>query len=179
MQAPTASSAAAILAQLRDVHIPEAPGWWPPAVGWWLIFFAVVIPASIFAHRWLKHRRQNQCPAWHALNALDDLWDEYESERDASRTVQQISALMRRTAMSLDKRAEVAALTGDAWLEWLDRHAPGKLFTDSGRPLAEAPYRRASPAEVESLFEACETWLEYNVNMRTLDDEAAQDHVSV
>ena len=22
---------------LRDIHLPEAIGWWPPAIGWWLL----------------------------------------------------------------------------------------------------------------------------------------------
>ncbi|MDP7406676.1 MAG: DUF4381 domain-containing protein, partial [SAR324 cluster bacterium] len=27
------------LAALRDVHLPPAVSWWPPAPGWWIIFF--------------------------------------------------------------------------------------------------------------------------------------------
>lgn len=172
MQAPAASSAAAVIAQLRDIHLPDAPGWWPPAVGWWLIFFGVVIPACFLTNRALRRRRQRLSPAWHALNELDDLWDAYESDGDGAHALQGMSALMRRAAISLGSRAEVASLTGDAWLAWLDRHAPGNLFAQAGRLFTDAPYRRVTRTDVESLFELCGAWLQHNLYKRTLVGEA-------
>jgi hypothetical protein len=26
-----------LLQQLRDIHVPPPPGWWPPAPGWWIL----------------------------------------------------------------------------------------------------------------------------------------------
>ena len=40
-------------------------------------------------------------------------------------------------------RREVAGLTGEAWLAWLDRDFDEPLFaSDTGRKLLELPYRR-------------------------------------
>lgn len=172
MQAPIDSTAAAILAQLRDVRIPDDPDWWPPALGWWLIFFAVSITVGVTLYREIKRRHQMRCPAWHALNELDDLWDAFDDGEDASRTLQRLSALMRRTAISMSAQSQVASLTGDAWLAWLDRHAPETLFSDASHLFADAPYRKTSAADVTRLFESCELWLAYNSDKRTLDDNS-------
>ena len=167
------STAAAILSQLRDAHMPSPPGWWPPAFGWWVLFFTITIGGGTMLYRWLKHRRQRRCPAWHALNELDELWSTYDETGDAAVLLKRLSVLMRRTAISLSARGEVAALTGDAWLNWLDLHAPGRLFTrGNGRLLAHAPYQPASGNDAETIFDACEAWLEYNADKYTLPSPA-------
>ena len=33
------------LSQLRDIHLPEAVPWWPPAPGWWMLFALVIAGA--------------------------------------------------------------------------------------------------------------------------------------
>jgi hypothetical protein len=49
-------------------------------------------------------------------------------------------------------RQEVAGLTGNAWLEWLDRDLDQPRFmSDAGRKLLELPYRR--PDDDLSAFE--------------------------
>ncbi|HET9483332.1 MAG TPA: DUF4381 domain-containing protein, partial [Xanthomonadales bacterium] len=43
--------------QLRDIHLPAEPSWWPPAPGWWLLAI-LVIAALVFLVRfaWRKRR---------------------------------------------------------------------------------------------------------------------------
>ena len=54
----------------------------------------------------------------------------------------QISELVRRTMLAYAPRAEVAGLTGEAWLEWLDRDLDRSHFMEGdGRPLIEWPYQ--------------------------------------
>lgn len=167
----TASTATAILSLLRDAHIPSAPGWWPPAFGWWVLFFTVTGTVGYTVFRYLKKRHQQRCPAWHALNELDTLWEDYDNTKDAKLLLKRLSSLMRRTAISLSSSNEVAALTGEDWLVWLDSHVPAALFTEGdGRLLADAPYiphlsgQSVSDENIEAVFDACEEWLEHNVD---------------
>jgi len=32
-----------VLSKLRDVHLPQAPSWWPPALGYYLVFLMSVL----------------------------------------------------------------------------------------------------------------------------------------
>lgn len=55
-------------------------------------------------------------------------------------------------------RSEVAGLTGQRWLEWLDQGLDGRPFSAGpGRPLAELPYRRpaaeAGAVDADALLE--------------------------
>lgn len=54
-----------------------------------------------------------------------------------------LSELLRRTMLAYAPRQEVAGLTGDAWLEWLDQDLDRPRFQGAaGRKLLELPYRR-------------------------------------
>ncbi|HAU18090.1 MAG TPA: DUF4381 domain-containing protein, partial [Marinobacter adhaerens] len=39
------------LSQLRDIHLPETGGLWPPAPGWWVL--AILLIAVLAALVWL------------------------------------------------------------------------------------------------------------------------------
>ena len=75
-----------------------------------------------------------------------------------------LSVLLRRVAMESASRAEVAALTGESWLEWLDAQLEDKRFSAGpGRALAEAPYRApdavVAGVDGDALLRLCEEWV--------------------
>lgn len=149
------------LAQLRDIHPPPPPDWWPPAFGWWLFAAALLAAALVAARRWQRHRRRLRCPAWTALRELERRRNELFAGGDAQAAVRAVSRLIRRTAISLEPRARIAALGGDAYLAWLDQRMDGAPFAAGpGRALLDAPYRPRADADVQALFDVCEDWLE-------------------
>ena len=57
--------------------------------------------------------------------------------------LQEVSEILRRTMLAYAPRSEIAGLTGDAWLEWLDRDLPEPKFSNGpGRRLLDLPYRK-------------------------------------
>ena len=57
-----------LLQQLRDIHPPTDPGWWPPAPGWWLL--ALLAVATIAALVWMAFRRWRELRPWRAARRL-------------------------------------------------------------------------------------------------------------
>ena len=143
---------------LRDIHLPEAIGWWPPALGWWLL--AILIPLSIALMFWLYKRATRKTAIRTAKKLL--LQIKQDPQRDNSQKLKELSALIRRVAISTTARNECAGVTGQQWLEFLDQSVTGTPFTlGIGQLLAKAPYQKSVPADqdITQLTHLCENWL--------------------
>jgi Domain of unknown function (DUF4381) len=143
---------------LKDIHLPEAISWWPPALGWWLL--AVLLPLLIYLIYRLVKRITRKTAIKSAKKVL--LQIKQDKQLDNKQKLDELSILIRRVAISTTERNECAGLTGHAWLEYLDRSIKGTPFTQGiGRLLSDAPYRQNMPTEQEivELTGLCETWL--------------------
>jgi len=139
-----------LLAQLRDVHLPEQPGWWPPAIGWWvlaLVLTTLLAAALLFWRRW----RAN---AWRRAALREH--HRLQSAGASMATVRALSVLMRRVALRVEPRQNVASATDQQWLQTLDRIGNTRDYTNGvGGLLAVWPYRNITtiPAnELAGLF---------------------------
>jgi hypothetical protein len=126
---------------LRDLHLPDPIGWWPLAPGWWiLIVLAMVGLGWLLLKAW--RTRQFNAPRRYAMRALATVEAGYLSHRDPVMLGQQLSELLRRGMLAYAPRHEVAGLTGEPWLAWLDRDMPVPYFhTEGGKSLLQLPYR--------------------------------------
>ena len=70
----------------------------------------------------------------------------------------ELSALIRRVALACRPREEVAGLTGDRWIAWLESTLPG-LGVSARTALLEAPYARRCRCDVGRALAACEHWI--------------------
>ena len=141
---------------LKDIHLPDAIGWWPPAPGWWLT------PVVLIALFWLVRLIYRRLRRKTALKTARAMLKNLRGRTDNLQTLTEMSALMRRMAISCDSRAAVAGLRGQDWLDYLDRKLPDRPFGQGiGRCLADAHYRPVAPGDVdiEALLNLCERWL--------------------
>ena len=110
---------------LKDIHLPEAIGWWPPAIGWWLL--AVLIPLlMVFLYWFYKHLTRKTA----IKTAKKNLTSIKENPAlDNSEKLRELSMLVRRVTISVNPRTEVASLTGRQWLAFLNKSVTGEPFT--------------------------------------------------
>ncbi|WP_028021598.1 DUF4381 domain-containing protein [Enterovibrio calviensis] len=93
---------------LADIQLQSAPGLWPLAWGWWLLI-AALLAAVLLAVFFLRRRTQRAQARNEALVELSQ-----------AETLPTINALLKRAALSYFDRDQVASLTGNAWLTFLD-----------------------------------------------------------
>ena len=126
---------------IRDLHLPETLGWWPLAPGWWVVIGLLLIGLGVLLRRYLQTRARGAARR-HALRQLDALLTDYEQHRNVVAFGSQVSELLRRPMLAYAPRKDVAGLTGDEWLAWLDRDLAHPQFLNGpGRRLLELPYR--------------------------------------
>ena len=72
----------------------------------------------------------------------------------------QIAEILRRTALVAYPRAEVASLTGENWLQFLNQHYAGNAFDgEVGRMLLLSPYRQTATEQSSALAKAARDWV--------------------
>ena len=147
---------------LKDIHLPEAISWWPLAIGWWVLI--ITLPFIVFA-LYRIFQKLNQTKALkNALKIARKNLDQIETNANLTsmQKLREVSALVRRVAISVAPREEVAGLTGKAWLAFLDNGLVDAPFSEGiGRLLVDAPYRKNPPTdpEIMELISLCRNWL--------------------
>ena len=127
---------------LRDLHLPEAVGWWPLAPGWWVVIAFLLLAVGYLVRLYLARHRRSAARR-HALKQLAELTAEFEQHGDVVVFSSAMSELLRRTMLAYAPRSNVAGLTGEEWLAWLDRDLDQPRFQgEVGRKLLELPYRK-------------------------------------
>ncbi len=168
VQAP--ADPATLLEMLRDIQLPAAVSWWPPAPGWWWLSGIALLAYFAWRYewyaRWRRPARASAAPAADtaAFEELARARAAFADDGDVCALVAALSVLLRRVAMGFVSRDEAAALTGEPWLEWLDAQVGGEAFSSGpGRALADAPYRApasvASEVDGDALLRVCEEWV--------------------
>ncbi|MCF6281018.1 MAG: DUF4381 domain-containing protein [Candidatus Polarisedimenticolaceae bacterium] len=147
--------------QLKDIHTPGLPELWPPAPGWWLVAMvalALLIWASFALRRHLQLRRQ-RAEVLALLTQLEEAFDPSQ----AAHHLAELSILLRRVALTRFPRQRVAALTGSAWLKFLDETGGNGQFSNGpGAILATGPYQSDIEADITPLLPLLRSWLKRN-----------------
>ncbi|MDD5580383.1 MAG: DUF4381 domain-containing protein [Methylobacter sp.] len=143
---------------LKDIHLPEAISWWPPAIGWWLLAGLIILLAIFLS--WLYKRLKRKTAIKTAKKLLAEI--QQNPVQDNLHKLQELSALIRRVVISISPRTQAAGIIGNEWLMFLDSWMEGTPFSEGvGQLLADAPYRNTAPtdAQILQLISLCEDWL--------------------
>ncbi len=123
----------ASLKDLRDIAVPEPPPFWPPAPGVWVVLIIAVAVLLALILWW--HRARARSAYRRAGLAL----------LPGARTARDIDVILKRVALAVFPRPQVAPLYGDDWVAFLEATCTRARFAAlvAADPSAEAsPERR-------------------------------------
>ena len=132
------------LAQLRDIHLPGPVESWPPAIGWWILLLIILLLA-LAVFNWLYQRWRANRYRREALKELRQLHENYQQHGDDLLYLARFQTLLKRVALTRFSREEVASLTGESWVSFLDRTSRSQEFSmGKGQVLIEGNYLPAT-----------------------------------
>lgn len=147
---------------LRDIHLPNPISWWPPAPGWWaLLILCLLIAFSVWLFRKIKESRSVRVAAFKELQIISA---DFTQKGDTHQLVKSLSVLLRRICLSYFPRSDVAGLTGERWLTFLDNcldwgKVSERFSQGAGRILITAPYQPHATFDGEKLLNLCRHWI--------------------
>ena len=137
------------LAALKDIHPPLEPNFWPPSWEWYILLLVIVVVMIGLALAF----RKKQGPRWYrsAKSLLKNDCQHLEQQLSSS-AVLKLNQSLKRIAISLDSRQQVAHLQGTAWCQWLDKsgqsthfsQGPGRLLQNAYDPALDITAQQAS-----------------------------------
>ncbi|MEM1442609.1 MAG: DUF4381 domain-containing protein [Verrucomicrobiota bacterium] len=139
------------LKNLHDVVAPAEVSWWPLALGWYFLGALVLFSVLWFGWNALKRWRANAYRRA-ALNELAEALSDGE-----------VATILRRTALAVADREQVAVKSGADWIDWLDSALPVPMEAEVRDQLAEGIYRSqpGAPAS-ESLRAFAARWIRFH-----------------
>ena len=161
------SSDPASLQNLNDIVLPATVGWWPLATGWYFLFALLLIALAWFGcrslHRWMNNRYRRA-----ALRELQWLAERIQKAEERDANLRQIPILLKRTALSVYPRSQVASLTGKDWFRFLISAEKNPSFTEaSANTLYTVSYSTGELSTVDAqaataLLNASRSWLKHH-----------------
>lgn len=145
------------LQALHPLREPVAVGWWPPAPGWWIVaalFLALIVSLAVWW--WRRHRRDR-----YRRQALDELVA-LRTTLSGSERVQQVNAILKRSALMAYSAKRVAALAGDDWIRFLNTTLPRNSEAFSGKDGDILYTPDPSSARAEAFTEAACIWVRHH-----------------
>lgn len=145
------------LGDFVEVVAPAAVDWWPQTTGWWWLGALLGGYAAYRGwqalRRWYRNRYRREAAA--RLQRL-------AGAAQGPTLVADLNRLLKLTALVAYSRDQVARLSGQEWVDFLNGHCPGSPFSaEQGEMLAVATYT-GRPIEADAgrlLLAACLAWV--------------------
>jgi len=153
------------LQNLHEILLPNPVSWMPQTIGWYAIFGLVLLVAGWWVYRRLRHYRTNRYRRL-ALEELAVIEQELQRPEKRAKALSEVPVLLKGAALSAFPRNDVAGLSGERWLAFLDKTMGGKNFTEGeGRLLPElayAPVQRIAQLpdeQISNLLQLVRRWI--------------------
>ncbi|MET0355295.1 MAG: DUF4381 domain-containing protein [Cellvibrio sp.] len=162
---PQTAAAQDPLAQLQDIHLPPEIGLWPPAWGWWILALLIIVSISAILF-FIKRKKSRNAYRALAIAELNSIHKKYADEQN-SEYLQNLSIVLRRTALSGFGSQFKANLKGQDWLQWLDEQCPktNQQFSKGvGSALLIGPYQKSPEFNRNELHKLSLLWVNEHRN---------------
>jgi len=115
--------------------VPAAPNFWPPASGFWILVALILMLLSTVAW-YIRHARRRSAYRRAGLALLESAQTAYE-----------INVVLKRVALAVFPREQVAPLHGEDWIQFIQSSCPHEslsALSQSGKAIDSTESIRAN-----------------------------------
>ncbi len=128
------------LEKLHEIVLPEPVSWTPQTMGWYAVFGLALLAASWWLWGRVRRYRGNRYRRL-ALAEMEVIQQELQQPQKRPKALAKIPLVLKWTALSAFPRSEVAELSGENWLGFLDTTMGGENSREGeGQLLSELAY---------------------------------------
>jgi hypothetical protein len=157
------------LEKLHEIFLPNPVSWMPQTIGWYAIFGLLMLVIGWWGYGRLRRFRANRYRRV-ALGELEVIERELKQPEKRAKALAEIPVLLKRTSLSAFPRSDVAGLSGEKWLAFLDKTMGGREFREGeGHLLPELAYApgarisKLSDEMIGKLLELVRLWIKRHV----------------
>ena len=147
-----------LLSQLRDIHAAPPVPWWPPAPGWWVLAFLVLVLLAWIGRRlfdrYTVHKRRKQMLAW-----VDHLNATIDPQREPQAYLSTLNRIFKLVALRAFPDQHCAAMAGQDWADFLSGKMNDSQTAQALDVLASGPYDPAPQFDPEIISELSRFWI--------------------
>ncbi|MBO5441721.1 MAG: DUF4381 domain-containing protein [Alphaproteobacteria bacterium] len=146
------------LPEIRDIYIPDGVSFFPIAYGWWVLLIGSFLLFFMIKLLLLGIKKSKK---HYALKTLKNI-----NIANPVTAAIEMSELLRRICTV--KYKEAAALYGQEWIDFLNKHTEDKLSGDEAKLLMYAPFMKEqnntfNETVAENLKAFCKNWIGANL----------------
>lgn len=117
----------AILAQLRPNILPDPVGYWPLAIGWWMLVVCILLGVLIILYFTVRYYRKTRYRR-HGIKLAQQIHKNYETHNNKRQYAHDLNRLLKKLALHTFPTQDIASLNGKAWLKFLYTSSGNKQF---------------------------------------------------
>ena len=167
--------------KLVDIQLPDTIAFWPVAPGWWILLGIIVVILLLVIYL-IKRKPTVPAPTSKELKSqamveLDSIKKHYESQKPSlsgkelnahtHKIVKKLSIFLRRYALSLYQRDDVASLTNEQWLILLDKLIAEQTDSSFSSEIKHGPFTNQ--------FSELLTQVPYQSDQKAIDEQQLDD----
>lgn len=142
---------AASLENLRDITELDPVSWWPLAIGWWALMLSIgVVSLAALVRAWRTYRKNAYRRS--ALRALESAAD-----------VVAVADILKRTALCVYPRNEIASLSDSAWFRWLEQTSGVRVTDTVAKALSDGVFARETSNSIDQAKAFASDWIHHHV----------------
>ena len=157
------------LSQLKDIHLPGAPGLWPIAPGWWILLILLITVITVTIYLTIRYLRKNRYRKMATLQAENIINQFHLNQQVSDKTssdklyIEQAISLLKQVSLHRYPNDQIATLSANQCLHQLNQYCKKPVFPgEICRQLEHSLYTPQPTLDIPFFHQMMKEWITHH-----------------